>query len=241
MRPVARGKCPAVKWNDYNEARPDLEKAIGDYCSYCEMPNASDVEHKLPKLTHPNHKMNWNNFLLSCKYCNSIKNVMQSVAASGTPKASLVKYYWPDTDNTARAFVYQPNNEVVVSPALSGQSAAVAAGTIRMIGLNRVPGKIPGPSHKDKRWIKRQQAWDLANTSLADLMKTDTVEMRSTIARLAAASGFWSVWRTVFVTDLDVVRRLDMVRRIDKAFCGTDHSCFDPNTAAPIGRKGGKL
>lgn len=47
MRPVNKGKSPSVNFSRYRDAEPYLEKRLGRYCSYCEMPifNAPEVEH----------------------------------------------------------------------------------------------------------------------------------------------------------------------------------------------------
>ncbi|HEY0835245.1 MAG TPA: HNH endonuclease [Azospirillum sp.] len=60
----------------YQEARLGLTTAVGGYCSYCELPLTSSlaVEHKLPKFWFPDRMLNWDNFLLACPICNSIKN-----------------------------------------------------------------------------------------------------------------------------------------------------------------------
>ena len=38
MRPVNKGKSPSVNFSRYRDAEPYLEKRLGRYCSYCEMP-----------------------------------------------------------------------------------------------------------------------------------------------------------------------------------------------------------
>jgi len=58
--------------------------------------------------------------------------------------------------------------------------------------------------------------------------------MRATIVALARATGFWSVWMTVFTEDQDMRRRL-----ID-AFPGTSIACFDEQLR-PLPRPAGAL
>lgn len=45
------------------------------YCSYCEMGvrNMVEVEHVVPR-NHGGAPLEWENFLLSCRYCNGIKS-----------------------------------------------------------------------------------------------------------------------------------------------------------------------
>jgi hypothetical protein len=50
MRPVNRGAAPAV-YTNYQNAGPDLQACLGDYCSYCERQIETHlaVEHIQPK------------------------------------------------------------------------------------------------------------------------------------------------------------------------------------------------
>lgn len=59
--------------------------------------------------------------------------------------------------------------------------------------------------------------------------------LRQTVADLAAASGFWSVWRAVFSDDTD------MLNRLNEGFQGTARDCFDLETSRPVPRPGGRL
>ncbi len=58
--------------------------------------------------------------------------------------------------------------------------------------------------------------------------------MRNKIIQLAKATGFWSVWMTVFSEDVD------MRRRLIAAFPGTSRACFDEQ-ARPVPRRCGAL
>lgn len=65
-------KLPAI----YGQARRRLIENIGQYCSYCEIPLATNlaIEHMLPKSDFPLMSLVWENFLLACPLCNSYKN-----------------------------------------------------------------------------------------------------------------------------------------------------------------------
>lgn len=108
----------------YAKARRDLITNIGQYCSYCEMPLGASlaVEHMLPKKWFPLFSVGWNNFLLACPICNSIKsdnpNLDDGVKVIGPGKtykeiadAAHDLYLWPsDTVNYPSfegAFGYQ--------------------------------------------------------------------------------------------------------------------------------------
>lgn len=236
MRPVERGPSPRLSWSDYNDAGPALRDRLGDYCSYCESPCPTDVEHKLPKHVHPDRECRWENFLLSCKSCNSIKHGQQLAGSGAHPDAALALYLWPDTDNTARAFVYrQDRNDVTVAPGLPRRLAKAAAATLEMTGINRIPGRTPGPTSRDRRWLKRLEAWRIAEDKREDLAKNDTPSLRACIAELAGATGFWSVWRVVFAGDPQMLALIDLV------FKGTAPDCFAPVTRVPVKRPNGQL
>ena len=103
MRPVTIGDHPEdedgdpLVFTDYKQARDPLIERIGDYCSYCEiaLPSQIDVEHVLAKTLHPALELEWTNFLLACKNCNTIKS---------NKDIELEDLYWPHRDNTLRAF-----------------------------------------------------------------------------------------------------------------------------------------
>src|SRR5690242_20526604 len=98
MRPVDKG-LPSAVYTSYQDAGPDLLGRIGDYCSYCERQIETNlaVEHIQPKSLVPTLRNSWSNFLLGCVNCNSSK---------GDTPVNLSDYFWPDQDNTLRAFEY---------------------------------------------------------------------------------------------------------------------------------------
>lgn len=231
MRPVVRGDVPIdgngdpVTYADYKDARDELIDRMGDYCSYCEVALHSqiDVEHVLPKSLNPAHELNWNNFLLACGNCNSIK---------GNKQVALVDFYWPDQDNTLRVFFYELDKppKIVDDAAVDADKAQT---TLELTGLDRVPGH-PNLSDRDRRWIKRFDAWSEAQ-EVSNLLKIiDTDETRQLAVKVAQGRGFWSVWLTVFRDDID------MCRRLISAFSGTASDCFDDDTNF-VPRPGGAL
>ncbi|HEX5751810.1 MAG TPA: HNH endonuclease [Archangium sp.] len=206
-------------------ARGELIKRIGDYCSFCERKiNASlAVEHILPKIHHPALRLDWNNFLLACVNCNSTK---------GDEDLKLGDYFWPDSDNTARAFAYSEDGLVGPAPHLTAAQKEVAERTIHLTGLHKTPTHDPAAS--DRRWKQRLDAWGRAEEAREDLSKNDSEITRRLIVRQATALGFWSIWMTVFASDLD------MRQRFITAFEGTPGACFDARTQ-PVQRSGGAL
>ncbi len=231
MRPVARGDCPKsadgtdISFGDYKEARNPLIKCIGDYCSYCEvcLHSSIDVEHVQPKSHHGSLKLKWTNFLLACSNCNSIK---------GHEDVVLIDYFWPDRDNTARVFDYVVDQPPQIATGLDPALRPIAERTIALTGLDRVPGH-GSFSDRDRRWLKRREAWGVAIDARRKLGKSDTPELRELILHNARSRGFWSVWLQVFHDDVE------MRRSLIAWFPGTAAECFDGETR-PIPRPGGR-
>ncbi|MCM3358655.1 HNH endonuclease [Psychrobacillus sp. MER TA 171] len=217
-------------YTDYKDARDDLADILGWYCSYCEMPvkNVIEVEHIVP-IHKGGGKLNWSNFLLSCKYCNTVKNANNSTRSG---------YVWPDKDNTFRAFEYQYGVPIeahsvnIAEPILY----KTVTDTIKLLGLNREPyNDSAKPTVKDTRWISRNSVWGLAMDSLVDYEASGHHStVANCISRTAIASGHFSIWMTVFDNYL-FVKNL-----ILEAFVGTDISCFDEN-GTPVARVNGLL
>ena len=230
MRPVERDRDPGG-YAEYQQAFRLLAADIGEYCSYCEdtLKNGH-VEHVLPKRpdAYPELALTWNNFLLACTNCNSTKGAWPTPADGGRAIT-----YWPDVDNTARAFDYPARLPPRVSRDLPSGQAAMAQRLLTQTGVDRHPAH-PDWSERDDRWRHRMVAWDKAFQARDDLVDTDTVAHRRTIANLAASTGFWSVWRAVFAKDSD------MLRRLNDAFRGTA-PCFDPVTSSAVARRRGRL
>ncbi len=196
MRPVVKGTAPAVygKWGD---ARNDLADRIGWYCSYCEMgvTQMIEVEHIVPR-DHGGAPLSWDNFLLSCKYCNTIKS---------NRNKSRNGYIWPDRDNSDFAFVYSERD--VITPA-SGISATEPMATIDLMGLDRRPGGKNEPTDADSRWIHRLQTWLVAKQSFDNWKSCPTEAMADQIAKTAKGYGFYSIWLTVFRNEPQVVNAI---------------------------------
>jgi uncharacterized protein (TIGR02646 family) len=232
MRPVERGACPqdgngkSISFGHYREARDSLIRRIGDYCSYCEvcLHGSIHVEHVRPKKPQPSLEREWTNFLLACDQCNSIK---------GDNDVNVADYYWPDQDTTARAFRYDVDQPPSVELSFGVPQQVMAQRTIELTGLDRVPGHRFF-SDRDRRWLKRNEAWGVALLHRQQLQSQDSDGMRNAITQTAIARGHWSVWMQVFHDDVD------MRRRLIQWFVGTAGNCFDSQTR-PILRQGGRV
>ncbi|MEI6746498.1 MAG: HNH endonuclease signature motif containing protein [Methylococcaceae bacterium] len=234
MRPVERGDVPidengnAIQFKEYSDARNYLIKRLGDYCSYCESPLlAPAVEHIQPKSLELALKTQWDNFLLACPFCNSIKG-NKLINAS-----NFNEYFWADCDNTFRAFCYEKDRAPSCDLTLNVTYQKIAQNTLELTGLDREPThkKL---TEKDRRWIKRNEAWSKAELAIKRLNQQSTDLMREQIIDAATSTGFWSVWMTVFADDVD------MRQRLISEFRGTSAECFDAATEAIL-RNGGQI
>lgn len=227
MRPVDKGAAPAL-YARYQDAGPELQARLGDYCSYCERQIETHlaVEHVQPKIRRASLINVWRNFLLGCASCNSSK---------GKKRVALKSFYWPDRDNTMRAFAYVKGGMILPSLHLGAAERARALDTITLMGLDKFPGN-PGrePTIADRRWLRRQQMWQMAEMDRARLQRNDTADVREIIVENALGRGMFSIWWTVFAGDPD------MRRRLRETFLGTHAASFDANEEL-VPRVGGQL
>ncbi len=137
MRAVLKGESPQT-YKRYQDARNDLGSRIDWHCSYCEMAitNMIEVEHVVPT-ANGGDPLAWENLLLSCKYCNTVK---------GARNLSREGYIWPDRDNSDAAFDYSETGGIT---ARDTPVRAEAIATIGLMGLDRNPGTSHEPSKAD--------------------------------------------------------------------------------------------
>jgi len=199
MRPVEKGAAPR-NYARSGDARHDLAARIGYYCSYCEMnvTNMIEVEHVVP-VNRGGASLDWENFLLSCKYCNTVKN---------NGNAGRGGYAWPDRDNTDLLFDYDEYGIEVSRTGLTPRQTTAAQSTIDLLGLDREPGSAQQPTAGDTRWISRKESWDKARTSLSN-WTTDPVLAMARQIGITSLDGHYSIWCKVFANVPDVLREID--------------------------------
>ena len=204
MRPVDKGTSPR-EYTDYGRARHDLAEKIGYYCSYCEMQvyNCIEVDHVF-SINQGGAPLQWSNFLLSCKYCNTIKSDHND---------NLTDYLWPDLDNTDLAFAYAEERAVEPNPNQSQDVQLSARRTIALTGLNRFPGGVNEPTEADTRWRSRKEAWDVARKSYNDWLEAPIIQMARTIAGSSRLKGHYSIWIEVFKDEPVVLGEIDNIYR----------------------------
>lgn len=201
MRPVDKGNAPTT-YTKYEQARHDLAERIGYYCSYCEMKvfQSIEVEHILPQ-NQGGAVLNWDNFLLSCKYCNTIKSDHNS---------NITDYFWPDRDNTDLVFDYSEGNVIEPKSTLKNEFKPIAEKTINLTGLDRIPSGENEPTEADTRWRSRKEQWDIAKNSLSRWQKFPFTEMAEQIA-VTSLGGHYSIWTKVFESEQEVLDEIDKV------------------------------
>jgi len=228
MRPVKRGDASKA-YSKYQDAIGDLEDCLDRYCSYCErrFQVSLAVEHVVPKSLDPARERDWDNFLLGCVNCNSVK---------GKTPTNGTDFFWPDRDNTLLAIDYKPGGLVEAKATLTDAQRQKAEKLIDLVGLDRHPGQPveKQPAERDKRYMDREMVWKLAKLKREALARNDNDDFRTVIAELAKAEGFFSVWMSVFQDDSD------MRRRFCEGLKGTAKNCFNENWDC-VSRPGGQI
>ena len=230
MRPVRRNSSPqADDFDDYADAKPELMSRLGRYCSYCERPINTNlaVEHIQPKKgghAHSHLIGRWENFLLACVNCNSTK---------GDKNVVLADVMLPDRDNTFAVYRYTEDGKVTVAPGLASSTAMVASATLALVGLDKRLNAIldsNGSLVAIDRVAQRMEAWLTALEAKEEVdRQPESLALRRMAVLTASATGFFSIWMTVFHQDVD------MRNRFIDTFRGTRPSgCFDPDSSAPV-------
>lgn len=229
MRPVRRGKSPqTLEFDPYKEALPHLISRLGPYCSYCErhLVTLIAVEHIQPKgLSAYAHLIGtWNNYLLACVNCNAAKKDKDVV---------LSEFLLPDRDNTFYAFTYSPDGKVKPAARLDPSLRHKAASTLSLTGLDKDRSVVLDENGKEvalDRVGQRMESWAQAMVAQMLIARDPSNEAVKLMAvELAKATGFFSIWMTVFAADTD------MCNRFIDAFEGTRASgAFDPLTTQAV-------
>lgn len=221
MRPITKGTSPKT-YTAYADAKGDLTRTIGNYCSYCErhIPAGLAVEHIQPK-GRPEyaHLINeWDNFLLGCVNCNSAKKDKQ---------VPLDHYLLPDRDNTFVGFEYFEDGRVEADRNLTADIKKKAEDTRDLCALNKGFHDNWDDEARQaalERWSQRNLAWEEAKQSLVNYIAEPGPRHANSIAIGATGRGFFSIWMKVFESYPEVRRE------IIAAFKGTSIACFDAAT-----------
>lgn len=227
MRPVNKGESPYLSIKNYEDALPYLERRLGRYCSYCELPvkHVPEVEHIVSK-SNGGDRNAWDNLLIGCKYCNTRKG-------KKTSPENVKEYIWPDCDNTALAYTYEHgfpkvNQKKLLEIDTTGRFYKKAQNLFELVNL----GHIPTKKEKDRRFAMRNEAYQIAKDTLEDWKtiknSTDDINIinkfKKLIVTTALECGFFSVWMTVFSGESEIMGAL-----IDE-FPNTRKECFNKNS-----------
>jgi len=209
-----------LEYKPYGDAKPDLINEIGDYCSFCGKHltrSALAVEHIYPKSykndagvkIYAHLQYQWNNFLLACVNCNSVK---------GTKDTAAMNPFLPHEDNLLCYIEILEGGLAQVKDTVTGDNLERAQAFVNLVGLDRGPNH-PNYSNKDDRWEYRLKAHELAERYLDKYQRGETD--LETISTLAKIKGFFAVWFTVFEQH-NIVKKA-----LISAFKGTDAVRFD--------------
>ena len=219
MRPVDKGPSPDKIYHEYKDAKPELIRRLGAFCSYCEFPisHAPEIDHVEAK-ARGGAMVEWGNLLLACKYCNSRK---RDIVGKGDKE----KYIWPDEDDTFHVFSYAQGIPSLNDEYLKQKEPGLREKAKNLYDLLELGNNPDSLKNRDERFFRRDEAYNIAVESLADFEKMQTAQdkenyLRQTI-RLAISEGFFSVWMEVFKNHPEVRRELI------KAFPGTKKQYFD--------------
>lgn len=206
MRPVDKGNAPRTDYKKYQDAEPDLEKRLGPYCSFCEMciNHVPEVEH-LEAKSEGGKELDWENLLLSCKYCNTRKGVRVKSGDKGM-------YLWPDKDDTFHAYMYDEDIPRLNEEYLKSKGAEEKTKAENLFELLRLDNIPITPRDKDRRYTLRNETRNYAKESKEGLSKINDCSLRADYLdltiKLALAKGFFSVWMEVFKDDEEVKQLL---------------------------------
>lgn len=237
MRPIEKSsKLNATgdpkEYKPWSKAKPELVKEIGSFCSYCEKHNscsALHVEHIYGQKVKDSNgtykyqhlKYQWNNFLLSCVNCNSVK---------GVKDIAILKPFLPHVDNLLHYIEVGIGGTISIKASVTGENFTRAKAFIELVGLDREPGH-PNYSESDDRYDTRLKVYDIAERQWRKYTASPQTTDLETIVDVASTTGFFSIWYYLFRTHDEVIEAL--INGISRngthisPFPGTHYSSFD--------------
>ena len=177
----------AGEYNPWGRAKSELINEIGSYCSYCEKKvnrSSLHIEHVLDKMNYDNLKYKWDNFLLACCNCNSIK---------AGKNVALTNPFLPHQNNLVHFIEVDRGGCIKIKNGVVGSNLNRTIEFIDLVGLDREPGH-PKYKHSDDRWENRMETKDLAERQFCKYTSTPKKTDLETIITLAKEKGFFSVW-----------------------------------------------
>jgi hypothetical protein len=214
MRPIVKSikyteAGDHVEYKPWRKAKPDLINEIGSYCSYCEKKvnrSALHIEHIFGKkvrnnagdLIYDNLQFRWDNFLLACCNCNSVKD---------NKDVHLTNPYLPHLNNLVHFIEIVEGGHIQIKNGVEGDNLTRTKAFIDLVGLDREPSHSQY-SNGDDRWENRLEAKDLAERYFVKYTAVPKQTDIETIINLAAAKGYFSIWYYQFLGYNEVVEAL---------------------------------
>lgn len=237
MRPVEKsvrvdGFGDPMEFNPWGSAKEDLTIELGTFCSYCEKYNsrsALHVEHIHGKncvningdLIYEDLKYRWDNFLLACVNCNSIKD---------NKDIAELNPFMPHQHNLVHFLESRVGGMIKIKSNVAKSDLVRVRVFVELVGLDRVPGHIHF-SDKDDRWDNRLKAFDIAERQLQKYTEAVRSTDIETIVELAKNIGFFTVWYYAFEKHSEVrkalINGIPINGKLICPFPGTHISSFD--------------
>lgn len=236
MRPIVKSKKSdskgnSIEYKPWGKSKIDLIKEIGSFCSFCEKKvnrSSLHIEHLYGRnvkdsdgnLIYAHLKYQWDNFLLACCNCNSVK---------GNKDISISNPFLPHLNNLVHFIEIGSGGIMKIKNAVAGEKLKRTLSFIELVGLDREPSH-PRFSSGDDRWESRLEAWDLAERQFIKYIANPKQTDLEIIITLAREKGFFSVWYYKFFDQKEVIDALingvvvDRIRVIP--FEGTDVNSF---------------
>jgi len=193
----------------WSDAKQELILEIGTFCSFCEKYNsrsALHVEHikgrncrdANDRLIYDQLKYRWDNFLLACVNCNSVK---------GSKDILSLNPFMPHENNLMHFLEVVAGGIIRMKDGVAGLELNRTQAFLDLIGLDRIPGHHMY-SDKDDRWDSRLKVFDIASRQRQKYTAVNRITDIETIIDLAKTNGFFSVWYYVFQGVNDVIDAL---------------------------------
>jgi uncharacterized protein (TIGR02646 family) len=214
MRPVVKSTKltdagQPLEFEPWGKAKSDLINEIGSFCSYCEKKvnrSSLHIEHIKGKkvkdntgvLIYDSLKYRWDNFLLACCNCNSVKDNKDIV---------LTNPFLPHINNLVHFIEIGTGGIIKIKNGVNGNNLTRTSAFINLVGLDREPSH-PNYSDSDDRWENRLEAIDLAKRQFDKYTSNPKQTDLETILCLAKEKGFFSVWYYQFLGQNEVIDAL---------------------------------
>lgn len=198
-----------LEYKPWGKAKSDLINEIGSFCSYCEKKvnrSSLHIEHIKGKnvknnagvLIYDGLKYRWDNFLIACCNCNSVK---------ANKDIALTNPFLPHQNNLLHFIEIGTGGIIKIKNGVTGNNHTRTTAFINLVGLDREPSH-PNYSENDDRWENRLEVLDLAKRQFDKYTSIPKQTDLESIICLAKEKGFFSVWYYQFLGHNEVIDAL---------------------------------